>query len=228
MNQVRLALSTQEFLGPKAQTPAVDELLRHCLATKAAFVVDLGPREARLEARPAARSGPVCVIRGRWRSHQFREIPATTGALLLLPFLCWIDGLRFEPTALTTLGRDTRTVADLVMRLVYGCAVRTQPFTFESTSSPSAALELSKGLQKNYLWMLRSMLRDPLLQGSEASVRLLAAAHLPGFETSSPLLQAGAAQFRQIAGRELRASAATTRRRRLVDLRERWIASSHH
>jgi len=215
-----ITLTAEQFLGAKGAVHQVDALMRCCMAEGLALDVTLGARSVCMTAVAAARNIEACRVEGRWRSAHIGHTPATTGALLLAPLLFWIERMRFAPVALTILGRDTRTIADLVMRLYYIAALRRQTFRFIDPGTDGGIRRVSRELARTYLWLARANIEDDVLRTSNAMERVLAEVHLPVFTFTHPLLRAGSAYIRAA----IDDTDAAVQKRRLLQLRDRWIA----
>ena len=114
-------LAAAAFFEGRRADSGIDLVLEACMADGVPFEVAL--RDDRIvmaaSAPAGAEHGRTDVwLQGRWRSPYLRSTPHEAGALLLLPFLAWIEGLSFAPAALVTLGRGDRSVAALCGWLV--------------------------------------------------------------------------------------------------------------
>jgi hypothetical protein len=214
-----ITLTPEQFLGAKSAVRQVDALMRRCIAEGLTLDVTLGARSVCMTAIAAARNIEACRVEGRWRSAHIGHSPSITGTLLLAPLLFWIERMRFAPVALTMLGRDTRSIADLVMRLYYIAALRRQTFRFIDPGTDGGVRRLSRDLARTYLWLARANIDDEVLRASNAMERVLAEVHLPEITFTHPLLRAGSVDIQTA----IDDTDAATRKRRLLQLRDRWI-----
>jgi hypothetical protein len=228
VNREQVTLSIENFFAPKSASREVAMLLRQCIAVGLALDVAVAAGGVRL-ASVLATDADACRVQGQWRSKYLRSAPATTGALLLAPLLFWITNVRFPPSAITTLGGDSRTVADLVMRLYYVAALRRQAFQFIDETPPPIAstIEVSRELARTYLQIAKANIQDDLLRTSGAMEHVLAEAHLPLAGLTHPVLRSGAGSMQTAVDSSANASGAAQQRQRLLQLRGQWIATLH-
>lgn len=200
MTGLTIDLSAQRLFEPRQQLPGVDGLLSDCFARQAALALRLVDGSVQLStAQPAT---AAITLTGRWRSPALASSPQGAGALLLLPFLFEVHSLVLPPGSLYTLGRGDRPLADLFLRNYFYAACRGEPVRVVQAGAalPDAAEKCSRQLARNYLWLMRSQVPEPVFSRPNAAELILANAHLALFEHVSALLDQGADEWRQAAG----------------------------
>ena len=116
-----LSLSMQEFQLEKMPTVKIWPLLRECTTNKGAFDVRVQDQRVVVSVLDAAPG--VIRMEGRWRSPSFSDdFRKTTGSLLLAPFFFDMTGITLPHSVLSTMGRNTHTIGDLLARNLFNAA----------------------------------------------------------------------------------------------------------
>ena len=222
---MQIDISYARFFEHKQHSPNVDEVVHECIARKVSLLVSLGPAGVVLSVHASRPTGTTLSLAGRWRSPLLASDYQSAGALVFAPFVFLIEQLSLPHGTLFTLGRSNRSVADFVMRNLFYAACRREKMAFHAAAAPADA-ETSKGsrdLARTYLWIAKANLKDKVFSRGNAPELILACAHLPLFEFSSALMEAGAAEVRHMAARNEGQCPQREQKRAFMQLRERVL-----
>jgi hypothetical protein len=197
---MRIELSYARLFEPKKQSPEVDAVLSYCISHHLGLSLTLGPVGVMLASESVEAGRLGVLMSGRWRSPYLEGDIDTTGALLLIPFVFCIERLSLQPGTLFTLGAGNRTVADLFMRNIFFAACRHEKIHLHvaASNSHSAVSKGSKDLMRTYLWLAKACLKEKIFDRDNALELVVANAHLPLFEFTNKLVEAGATELRLI------------------------------
>jgi hypothetical protein len=194
-----LAITPQRLMEPKRLSPGFNDVLQRCLSTRGTMVlrVETGGIIVESDSTDSA----AVALTGRWRSPLLAGAHSSAAALLLLPFVFLIDGIRLPHDQICTLGRDDRTVADFFMRNLFYAACRNEPFTLlgHPTGVQPTITKTARDLARTFGWIAKALLKDDVFDSPNAPEYILASAHLPLTAFSTPLLRAGAAVLQRAA-----------------------------
>lgn len=188
MSGVEVRLSLAQLGNRREECSGLDDVLREVVAAGGAL--EMRPEDgslvlAAVDSPPPARG---ITLSGRWRSELLRG--AGEPASLLLPFVFSVAGVRIEHRSLFTMGQSYRTVADLVMRNVFHAACRGELVARETDARQGElAMAAAKELARSYVWILKGALKDDIFSNRNAAELILASAHAPLVQFTSPLLR---------------------------------------
>lgn len=138
------------------------------------------------------------VVKGHYATLEVGPNYKSCGANLLMPFLIDVTEIHIPATQIYSMRRYRRPIADYLMRNVFYAASHGN-IDFKLMSSPFVIRKDSVGrnLAKRYLWFIKSILDEPVLNHPDTMEKLLINMHYKAFNFENPLLESGAEEIRQ-------------------------------
>jgi hypothetical protein len=199
---MNLVIKTSDLMDKKSSFP-MDELLVYCLSNKQCLHIEQIGFDIKISVdKNFPNPNKVIEIYGKWRSPYIDGRSKYMGSLLLSPFLFRFKKISIPFGKLTTLGRPSRSIADLVVRNIFFSICRGERVFFTRTDSmldDSLAENFSEKLRKSYMWLIKSFLKDDFFNNKNFDSLIIASAHLDLGVFNKTLLRSGAKEFSDIA-----------------------------
>ena len=220
-------LSYKQFFELKPRSPQVTDLLRDCIVRQTSLRLRLGLTQVTLSVDQVPPLGRAPTLIGRWRSPLLESEHYSVGALILAPFVFFIEELCLPHNSLFTLGRNDRSVADLFMRNVFYAACQREQMCFlkATADTNTHTTKGSRDLTKTYLWIAKVHLKNKVFDRNNAPELILACAHLPLMEFDNPLIDVGATSLRLISAHTETTNRQNAQKLAFQQVRERILNS---
>ena len=169
-----ISFESKGLLAEQKRFAPLDELVASALQQRLPVILDLGSKQVTVGTAADRVSKDDAILCGQRISAEISIAKPGFRLGICLPLLVEIQQIHLPAGLFATFGRPHRPLGDFFMRNVFHAALRSR-LRFEMVRA--TAPELSRDLQRCYVWMLRTQFRDALLQDAEPTERLLKACH---------------------------------------------------
>lgn len=189
-----LSFESEGVLAEQKQFAHLDGLVATALQQKLPLVLDLGSKLVTVGTIVNRGNRNDAVLRGQRISAELSIGKPGFRTGVCLPLLVEIQQIELPAGAFATFGRPHRPLGDFFLRNFFHAALQ-RKVRFDTTRA--TAPDLSRDLQRCYIWMLRTQFQDTLLQVTDPTEKLLMACHFGIDLGASPFFGKAAEEIRQ-------------------------------
>lgn len=200
---MKIKLSYAEFFGNRSESHQFDSILHKCVKNRDALKLILSKDDVEISTTSSSPDGlKIIQVRGFRRTILAHLDIVSFGAAVLLPFVVGMTEITISHKNIFTYGRGDRSIADFFMRNYFYAASRGETVRFSPYSNAAEAeiVRRYKEVSQRYLWIIKSLIKEEIFTSPDVKELILANSNLPLFKFSSPMLERGAADFRQETG----------------------------
>lgn len=216
-----MSFESEGVLAEQKRFAKLNDLLASALQQKLPVVLDLGEKQITVGSVAGLGNNENAIVRGQRISTQINIVNPSFRIGICLPFLVNIHQILLPAGSITTFGSPYRPLGDFFMRNVFHSALR-RKLRFETSQAASG--ELSRDLQRCYLWMLKTQFQDAVLQDVELPEKFLRACHFKICLVDSPFFERAAEEIRKQGIEKIGGVSKTEDLSRLMALRTQVMA----
>ena len=194
-----LALTKDECLQSNGRSSELDALLLEVIETKASLDLVVEDEAVSLSVGPTQPAVKQVELEIRHLPSDIFAPPLKVGARLLIPLLADIVRIRLPHHQIYSTRRHKRSAVDFFMRNLAHALCRNDSVAFHAVglANSAPASSIHREIAKRYLWVLKTLIRDPLFESTEFLDHVYLNAHFPILTFQGKLLTTGANELRE-------------------------------